>query len=139
MNNWDLRGHRRGFNFSVPSQRTAGHYYLTTQTTCTCEDAKRHASAICKHSLAVQIHCARVAGKPMPASDVVDGLTQMVAKRQGPVLDMIREPDGSIRWERHQHAGSDTFYMPRRQVTTDPTTVALAQRYSDIFGELEGD
>ena len=67
--------------YGVPSQRTAGRYYLTTQTTCTCEDAKRHPATICKHSLAVQIHCARVAGKPMPASDVVDGLAQMVVDR----------------------------------------------------------
>src|SRR5438445_3950262 len=69
--------------YGVPSQRTPGRYYLTTQTNCTCEDAKRHAGPICKHSLAVQLHCARVAGKPMPASDARDGLAQMVAERQG--------------------------------------------------------
>src|SRR2546430_482412 len=90
----------RGKAYGVPSQRTPGRYYLTTQTSCTCEDAKRHASAICKHSLAVQIHCARVAGKPMPASDVVDGLAAMIAERQGPVLQMVRHDDGEISWER---------------------------------------
>src|SRR4030081_3985564 len=52
--------------YGVPSQRTPGRYYLTTQSSCTCEDAKRQASPICKHALAVQIHCARVAGLPMP-------------------------------------------------------------------------
>src|SRR5712692_10588403 len=80
--------------YGVPSQRIPGHYYLTTQSSCTCEDAKCHPSQICKHAIAVQIHCARVAGKPMPASDVVEGLKQMVAERHGPVLDMIRHADG---------------------------------------------
>ena len=103
--------------YGVRSSRDANHVYFVTQTTCDCEDAKRHASSICKHSLAVQIHCARVAGKPMPASDVLDGLEQMVVERQGPVLDMIREPDGSMRWERHQHPNGDTFYMPRPAAT----------------------
>src|SRR6266851_4088981 len=108
--------------YGVPSQRTSGRYYLTTQSSCTCEDAARHASQICKHALAVQIHCARVAGKPMPASDTIDGLAEMVAERQGPVLDMIREPDGSVRWERsHSHS------------TPDAATIALAAKYDAIF------
>ena len=44
--------------YGVPSQCTPGRYYLTTQTSCTCEDAKRHASQVCKHRAAVLIHCA---------------------------------------------------------------------------------
>ena len=44
--------------YGVPSQRTPGHYYLVTQTSCTCQAATRHAHSICKHTLAVQIHCA---------------------------------------------------------------------------------
>jgi len=35
---------------------------------------------LCKHQLAVQIHCARVADKPMPASVVVDGLRAMAVQ-----------------------------------------------------------
>jgi hypothetical protein len=114
--------------YGVPSQCTAGRYYLTTQSNCTCEDANRHAGTICKHSLAVQIHCARMAGKPMPASDAVDGLAEMVSERQGPVLDMIREPDGSIRWERHDHADGSIVYLPRRAPT-----------YDDIFKRFGGE
>ena len=116
--------------YGVPSQRTAGRYYLTTQTTCTCEDAKRHPATICKHSLAVQIHCARVAGKPMPASDVVDGLAQMVVDRN-PVLDMVRHPDGEISWTRHEHADGSVTHLPDH--------AALAQRYTDIFARFNGD
>ncbi len=61
----------------------------------------------------------------MPASDTVDGLAEMVVERQGPVLDMIREADGSIRWERHEHANA----LPA-------ATVALAAKYDAIFGSL---
>src|SRR5438874_340564 len=78
--------------YGVPSQRTSGRYYLTTQSGCTCEDQRRHPAIACKHRIAVAVHCARVAGKPMPAAEVLDGLAQMVAERQGPVLDMVREP-----------------------------------------------
>src|SRR6266581_1701945 len=101
--------------YGVPSQCALGRYYLVTQNSCTCEGAKRHPSQVCKHSIAVQIHCARVAGKPMPASDVVDGLAQMVAERQGLVLDMIREPDGLIRWE---PASTPAAAAPRRDRPT---------------------
>jgi len=52
--------------YGVPSERTPSRYYLVTQTSCTCQDATRRASSICKHALAVQIHCVRAAGKPMP-------------------------------------------------------------------------
>jgi hypothetical protein len=82
---------------AFPSQRVAGNYYLVTQTNCTCEDATRHPNQVCKHRLAVQIHCARVIGKPMPASDTVDWLAQMAADK-GKVLEMVREPEGDITW-----------------------------------------
>ena len=128
-----------GKRFGIPSSRDPNHYYLVSRTACTCEDAKRHASPTCKHALAVQIHCARVAGTPMSASDVVDGLAQMVTERHAPVLNMIREADGSIRWDRHEHASGDTYYLPRRQAASDPSTAALAQRQSDIFSTFVGD
>jgi hypothetical protein len=105
--------------YGVLSQRTVGHYYLVTPSSCTCEDAKRHPGQICKHSIAVQIHVARVAGQPMPASAVVGGLAEMVAARH-PVLDMVRHPDGEITWERHNH----------------PRPVADASTYERIFGRL---
>ena len=110
--------------YGIPSSKGDGRFYLVTQTRCDYYDAQRH---ICKHSIAVQIHVARVAGKPMPASDALDGLAQMVADRQGPVLDMIRDEDGSSRWERHQHPGGDAFYMPR--------PAATAADYVRIFGK----
>lgn len=104
--------------YGVPSQSTPDQYHLTTQSSCTCEDARRRPGQICKHALAVQIHCARVAGKPMPASDVLDGLEQMVSDRH-PVLDMVRHSDGEITWSRHEHPNGDGFYLPRRP--TAPT------------------
>jgi hypothetical protein len=115
--------------YGVPSQCTAGRYYLTTQSSCTCEDQRHHPAIACKHRIAVAVHCARVAGKPMPASDALDGLAEMVVERQGPVLDMIREPDGSIRWERHEHRNGTAFHMPRPS----------ALRYDDIFKRFEGE
>jgi hypothetical protein len=121
--------------YGVPSQRTPDHYYLTTQASCTCEDAKRHPSQVCKHRAAVLIHCARVAGKPMPASDVVDGLAQMVAERQGPVLDMVRHPDGEITWERHNHANGEITYLPRH--TRPAATAADYERIHRNFGEID--
>ncbi|MDQ6675008.1 MAG: SWIM zinc finger family protein [Chloroflexota bacterium] len=105
----------------MPSQRYPGRYYLTTQSSCTCEDARRQVSPLCKHALAVQIHIARVAGKPMPASDLVDGLARMVSDRHL-VLEMVREEDGSIRWER-----------PSRP-SLPAATIALAEQYIRIFG-----
>ena len=104
--------------YGVPSQRTPGRYYLTTQTTCTCEDASRHHAHICKHSLAVQIHCARMAGKPMLASDTIDGLGQLASDRH-PVLDMVRHDDGTFSWTRHEHADGTVVYLPRRRPIGD--------------------
>jgi hypothetical protein len=100
--------------------------YFVSQTNCDCEDTRRHPGLVCKYRIAVLIHCARVAGKPMPASGVLDGLAEMVNERH-PVLDMIREADGSIRWERHEHANGETSYLPRHN---QPRT------YERIFGRL---
>lgn len=108
--------------YGVPSQSTPNRYHLTTQSSCDCEDTRRHPALVCKHRLAVVIHVARMAGQPMPASDTIDGLEQMVAERQ-PVLDMVRHPDGEITWERsHQHA------------PLDAETLRLADQYTRIFG-----
>ena len=46
--------------FGVPGQSAAGHYYLTTQASCTCPDAQRHEGMACKHQLAVRLHVALV-------------------------------------------------------------------------------
>jgi hypothetical protein len=115
--------------YGVPSQCTAGRYYLTTQSSCTCEDQRRHPAIACKHRIAVAVHCARVAGKPMPASDALDGLAEMVTERQGPVLDMVRHEDGEISWTRHDHRNGETVYLPRHQ-TSKPVTA-----YDRIFGK----
>lgn len=128
--------------YGVPSQCTPGRYYLTTQSTCTCEDAARHPSQICKHRLAVQIHCARLTGKPIPEADVVGGLAQMVTDRQGPVLDLVRETDGSLRWERYQHTDGSAFYIPRSPTSpsapSSPASPASPAR-PDIFKRFVGD
>jgi|SRR5579859_1016130 len=111
--------------YGVPSSTGNGRFYLVTLSSCDCEDTRRHPGQSCKHRIAVAIHVARVAGKPMPASDVLDGLHQMVAERS-PVLTMVREDDGSIRWERPS----------RPQSRLDPETPRQAAQYERIFGGL---
>jgi hypothetical protein len=121
----------RPLAYGVPSQRTPGHYYLVTQTSCTCQDATRHAHSICKHTLAVQIHCARVAGKPMPASNTVDGLQHMVDERQSstPFPAAVRVDHDEIAWQ--QPATLDRIVGKRRPIyDTDQRT--LANRYNDV-------
>ncbi len=44
--------------YGIRSSRDANHVYFVTQTSCDCEDARRRPGQICKHSIAVQIHCA---------------------------------------------------------------------------------
>jgi hypothetical protein len=35
--------------YGVPSQCEPGRYHLVTQTSCSCEDAKRDSGQACKH------------------------------------------------------------------------------------------
>ncbi|MBV9170089.1 MAG: hypothetical protein JOZ81_08405 [Chloroflexi bacterium] len=102
--------------YGIRSQRDASHIYFVTRTSCDCTDAQRHPEKVCKHRLAVLIHVARVAGgsKPMPATDVLDGLAVLVADKN-PTLKMVRHPDGSLTWE------SET----------------AADRYDEIFKRFE--
>jgi hypothetical protein len=119
--------------YGIRSSRDPNHVYFVTQTNCDCEDTRRHPALICKHHIAVLIHIARVAGTPMPASDTIDGLAEMVAERH-PVLDMIRHPDGEITWERHNHADGQVSYLPRH--TRPAATAADYSRIaSAFFGE----
>jgi hypothetical protein len=113
------RTHEGRKAYGIRSSRDANHIYFVSQTSCDCEDTKRHPSLVCKHRIAVLIHIARVAGIGLPASDTIDGLEQMVAERH-PVLDMVRHPDGEITWERHNH----------------PRPVADASTYDRIFGRF---
>jgi hypothetical protein len=109
--------------YGIRSSRDANRVYFTTAATCTCYDAQRHT---CKHILGVQLHLARVkAAAEQPASDVVDGLQQMVRERSS-TLEMVRHPDGEITWERHEHGNGDSVYLPRH---TDETP-------EQIFGRL---
>jgi hypothetical protein len=50
--------------YGVPSQRKDHLYYLTTRTSCTCYDAQR--GHVCKHQLAVQLHCELMAEQEAP-------------------------------------------------------------------------
>jgi hypothetical protein len=105
----------------------AGRYYLVTQTSCTCFDAARH---VCKHQVAVLVHCARVSGTPMPSAETIDGLAQMAVDRN-PTLTMVRHEDGEITWERREGAKGESIYLPRRQ-----PPVPTAADYDRIFGRL---
>jgi hypothetical protein len=89
--------------YGIPSQRVGSQYQLVDHLTCTCYDGRDH---LCKHVRAVRLWVQAVHRGisvdeliAMPASDVVDGLEQMVSDRR-PVLTMVRHPDGEITWER---------------------------------------
>jgi hypothetical protein len=86
--------------YGAPSCKGDGRYYLVTSVSCDCQDA--HAGQSCKHVLAVRLHCELAKAQ------------QPKAKRERPVLDMVREPDGSFRWEAHSHADGSTTYLRRR-------------------------
>lgn len=46
--------------YGIRSSANSDQVYLTTRTTCTCYDARRHE---CKHQLAVRLHVALVTGQ----------------------------------------------------------------------------
>ncbi len=66
----------------------------------------------------------------MPASGVVDGVSQMVVDRT-PTLTTVRHEDGEISWTGHDHTNGAVTYLPDH--------AALAQRYTDIFARFNGD
>ena len=84
--------------YGIPAQCTPGRFYLVTSQTCDCEDFKRHGLSgarigqtgthgLCKHILAVRLHCELAkAQQPKP-------------RAVGKVLRMVREGDGTLRWE----------------------------------------
>jgi len=111
----------------IPSQRVRGLYHWTDGQTCSCYDFRRRQLA-CKHVLACRLDA--IARPVQPASDVVDGLSQMVADRT-PVLDMVRHEDGEISWTRHEHADGS--------VTRLPDHVTLAAKYDSIWARFSGD
>ncbi len=51
-----FRGHDGRKAFGVPSSQ-GDRYYLVTCRSCTCPDAARHPDLMCKHVLAVRLHC----------------------------------------------------------------------------------
>ena len=68
-----------------------------------------------KHALAVQIHCARVAGKPMPAADTLDGKVWLpeVGKATHYHAAYVR-PYWVREMAKMYRVGVHTFYRPRR-------------------------
>jgi hypothetical protein len=50
--------------YGILSSKGDGHYYLVTRTSCTCYDGQRR---VCKHQIAVQLHCELVAEQETPA------------------------------------------------------------------------
>ena len=52
--------------------------------------------------------------------------------KAGPVLDMVRHPDGEITWERHNHANGEITYLPRHA-----RPAATAADYVRIFGKKD--
>lgn len=116
-------GTGRVIGYQIPSESQQGVWYVTTQTFCTCQDARRRAGQPCKHQLAVRLHVElqkASASKPRTKRSVQPAAAPAHA---GNVLQMIREADGTLSWER----------APR---TVDRTAdVARAARYDAIFGD----
>lgn len=50
--------------YGIRSSVDANVVYFVTRTSCTCPDARRH---MCKHQIAVQLHCALMAEQAAPA------------------------------------------------------------------------
>ncbi len=46
--------------YGIPSQADPNRLYFTTRDACTCPDAARTPALMCKHQLAVRLHCAAV-------------------------------------------------------------------------------
>ncbi len=46
--------------FGIPSQANPNRIYFVTRDACTCPDAARSPMLLCKHALAVRLHCAAV-------------------------------------------------------------------------------
>jgi len=46
--------------FGIPSQANPTRVYFTTRDACTCPDAAWAPMLMCKHQLAVRLHCATV-------------------------------------------------------------------------------
>lgn len=88
----------RALAYGIPSATTIGLYHFANSTQCTCPDHAR--GHHCWHSRAVAMHVAAARLQPK-------------AKRQSPVLTMVRHDDGEISWERHDHADGNIVYMPR--------------------------
>src|SRR5262249_49028630 len=66
--------------YGIRSRRDADHIYLVTRSRCDCQDFQRRQQP-CKHILAVELHCARLDAKRVPASGVIDGLHAMADER----------------------------------------------------------
>jgi hypothetical protein len=69
-----IAGHRA---VGIPSQRVRGLYHWTDGTSCSCQDFQRR-QLPCKHVYAHRLDSIARRQQPQPASDVVDGLTEMV-------------------------------------------------------------
>jgi len=46
--------------YGIPSQANPNRLYFVTRDACTCPDAARAPMLLCKHQLAVRLHCAAV-------------------------------------------------------------------------------
>ncbi len=55
---WRTRDGRKFF--AIPSQANPHRYYFVTRDACTCPDFQRTPELLCKHTLAVRLHCAAV-------------------------------------------------------------------------------
>jgi hypothetical protein len=59
--------------YGIRSSRNASHVYLVTRTSCTCYDSRRH---LCKHSIAVALHCELIAEQEARTSVGRDNVIQ---------------------------------------------------------------
>ncbi len=112
-----------GPRYGIRSSRDPNHYYLTSATECSCEDARRH-SAPCKHSRAVQLYeeLTRAQQHPEPKPPTPSRPVLLRAE--------LLTADGEMSWERRR--------SPAQPVSAE-LTAARARRYSEIFDTFDGD
>jgi predicted nucleic acid-binding Zn finger protein len=87
----DVAGHCKAVG--ILSSR-GDRFYVVTRQHCDCEDWRRHQWQPCKHMQALELAIARRQTPQLPASVVVDSLSEMVRQRGARYDDIFSHVEG---------------------------------------------